>query len=84
MKELTRSRTDRMIAGVCGGIGRYLDVDSNLIRLIWGVVTIFSVGTGLLAYLIAWLIIPEEAPPTATPQQPETGAVIDIEPTEVR
>ena len=88
MKELKRSRTDRMIAGVCGGIGEYLDIDPNVIRLIWVVVTIFTAGTGILAYLLAWLIIPEEgAPATGTPpggttvsSTPGAGTVIEIEP----
>ena len=89
MKELKRSRTDRMIAGVCGGIGDYLGIDPNVIRLIWVAVSIFTVGTGVLAYLLAWLIIPEEALPatemrptgtTPAGSPPETGTVIEIEP----
>lgn len=66
MKELKRSRTDRMVAGVCGGIGEYLDIDPNVIRLIWVIVTVFTVGVGVLAYLLAWLIIPEETPPATS------------------
>lgn len=89
MKELKRSRTDRMIAGVCGGIGDYLGIDPNVIRLIWVGVSIFTVGTGVLAYLLAWLIIPEEGlpateamppGPAATGSPPEAGTVIEIEP----
>jgi phage shock protein PspC (stress-responsive transcriptional regulator) len=89
MKELKRSRTNRMIAGVCGGIGEYLDIDPNLIRLIWAVITVFTVGTGVLAYLLAWLIMPEEAPPAAPAGPAGTtvsttptgeGTVIEIEP----
>lgn len=89
MKELKRSRTSRMVAGVCGGIGEYLEIDPNVIRLVWVVVTVLSVGAGLLAYLLAWLIVPEEAPPgaTGTPgpgsvQAAPAGAatVIEIEP----
>nr|WP_321497587.1 PspC domain-containing protein [uncultured Methanolobus sp.] len=59
-KELRRSREDRMLAGVCSGIGLYTGVDPVLVRLIWAVGTFFSLGTGLLIYLIAWIIIPEE------------------------
>jgi phage shock protein PspC (stress-responsive transcriptional regulator) len=58
-KRLRRSSSDRMIAGVCGGLGKYLDVDPVIIRLLWAV-AIFIYGTGLLAYIIAWVIIPEE------------------------
>ena len=80
MKELKRSRTDRMIAGVCGGIGEYLEIDPNVIRLVWAVVTVLSVGAGLLAYLLAWLIIPEEAPPAAAGTAAPSATVIEIEP----
>ena len=60
MTELRRSRTNRIIAGVCGGIGKYLDINANVIRLIWVIATVFTVGIGVLAYLFAWLVIPEE------------------------
>lgn len=57
-KKLYRSQTNRKIAGVCGGIGEYANLDPTVIRLIW-VLLVFCAGTGLLAYLIATLIIPE-------------------------
>ena len=57
-KKLYRSQTNRKIAGVCGGIGEYVNLDPTVIRLIW-VLLLFCAGTGLLAYLIAALIIPE-------------------------
>jgi phage shock protein C len=59
VKRLYLSRTDRKIAGVCGGIAQYLDIDPTLVRLIW-VATLFFVGGGLLAYLIAWIVLDEE------------------------
>lgn len=49
-----------MIAGVCGGIANYFDADPTIVRLIWAVATIFTGGLGILAYLIAWIIIPEK------------------------
>lgn len=58
-KKLYRSRNDRMIAGVCGGVADYFDVDSSLIRLAVLFIFLFQ-GVGLIAYLIAWLIISEE------------------------
>ncbi|MFH1126795.1 MAG: PspC domain-containing protein [archaeon] len=58
-KKLYRSRKNRMIAGVCGGIAEYFDIDPTLVRLAWILVT-FAGGAGLLAYLIAWIIVPEE------------------------
>ena len=56
-KKLYRSGKEKVLGGVCGGVAEYLNVDPTVVRLIW----IFSVlvyGTGLLAYLIAWFIIP--------------------------
>jgi len=58
MKKLYRSKKDRIIAGVCGGIAEYFKVDATLIRLIWAV-SIFFGGLGIFAYIIAWIVIPE-------------------------
>lgn len=58
MKRLYRSRNNKIIGGVCGGIGEYLNIDPIMIRLVWGIL-FFIGGTGLLGYLIAWIIIPE-------------------------
>ena len=59
-KKLYRSKTDKKIAGVCGGMAKYLNIDNTVIRLIWAVVALCTVGTALLAYLICALVIPEE------------------------
>lgn len=58
MNRLYRSRQDRMLAGVCGGLGEYFDIDSSLVRLGLVLLIVFG-GTGFLAYIIAWIIIPE-------------------------
>ena len=58
MKKLYRSSHNKKIAGVCGGIGEYFNVDVTLVRLIWISAIIFA-GTGILAYLICWLIVPK-------------------------
>lgn len=58
-KKLYRSLDNRMICGVCGGIGSYFNIDPTLIRLIWVLASLFG-GSGLLAYIIAAIIIPEE------------------------
>ena len=59
-KRLYRSKRNRIIAGVCGGIGEYFNVDPVLIRLIWVILTLITgVVLGIVAYLIAWLIMPE-------------------------
>jgi phage shock protein PspC (stress-responsive transcriptional regulator) len=62
MKRLFRSKKDRMLGGVCAGLGEHLDVDPTVIRLVWAVITVLSLGTGILVYIIAWIIIPEEEP----------------------
>ena len=59
MKKLYRSRKNRVIAGIAGGLGEYFNVDPILIRLIL-IMTIF-IGGGLLAYIIAWIVIPEKS-----------------------
>ncbi|MGZ4433076.1 MAG: PspC domain-containing protein [Trebonia sp.] len=58
-KRLLRIRQGRIVAGVCAGLGAYFGVDVNLVRLAFGVFTVFY-GLGILLYLIAWLILPEE------------------------
>ena len=61
-KQLTRSKVDRRIAGVCGGFAEYLELDSTVVRLIWLLTALF-IGWGFLAYLIAWIVMPD-APAT--------------------
>ena len=58
-KKLLRSVDNRMVCGVCGGVGEYFNVDATLIRLVWVLASLFG-GSGLLAYIIAAIIIPEE------------------------
>ena len=58
-KRLLRVRQGRLVAGVCTGLASYFGVDVNLVRLAFGVLTVFY-GLGILLYLIAWAIIPEE------------------------
>lgn len=57
-KRLTKSFTDKKIAGVCGGIADYFDIDSTIVRLLW-VVFSMAGGSGILAYIIACLIMPD-------------------------
>ena len=57
VKRLYRSGKDRVIAGVCGGLGDYLEVDPTVVRLIW-ILSILVGGAGFFAYLLAWLIMP--------------------------
>ena len=57
-KKLTKSATNRMICGVCAGIGEYLGMDPTVIRLLWVLLTFFG-GSGIIAYITAAIIIPE-------------------------
>ena len=59
MKRLVRIREDSVLAGVCGGFGQYFNLDSALVRILWVFFTIFG-GSGILAYLVAVFIIPDE------------------------
>lgn len=58
-KKLYRSRKEKMIAGVAGGLAEYFDIDPTLIRIIF-VVSLFVGGSGILAYIILWIVVPEE------------------------
>jgi phage shock protein PspC (stress-responsive transcriptional regulator) len=58
MRRITRSQSDRLLTGVCGGVADYFSIDPTLVRLIWIFFTLFG-GSGLLAYIIATLMIPD-------------------------
>ena len=58
-KQLRRSREDRVVAGVCAGLADYFGIDVYIVRLVFAGLAILG-GTGILLYLVAWLILPEE------------------------
>lgn len=61
MKKLYRSKNERMLEGVCGGIAVYFNVDPTIVRLVWALVSIFSAAIpGVLLYIVCSFIIPEE------------------------
>jgi phage shock protein C len=79
-RKLMRSRTNRKIAGVCAGFAEYFDIDVTVVRVVWLIVAFFG-GGGILAYIIAWILMPEEPeavavvqPPAATSPQPYQGS----------
>ncbi|AGZ39286.1 PspC domain-containing protein [Actinoplanes friuliensis] len=79
-KQLRRPLDDRIVAGVCSGLGRYLGVDPVLVRVGFAVLTVITWGTAALAYPIMWFIMPEEpaeaappAPPWRDPADPTWG-----------
>jgi len=59
-KTLRRSRSDRMVAGVCGGIAKLFGIDAALVRIALVAATLLGFGTGAILYLICWLAVPEE------------------------
>lgn len=74
-KRLQRSTDDRWVGGVCGGLAAYTGVDANLIRIVVAVATLLGAGSLILAYVVAWVLMPKEddwpPPPPATPPAPE-------------
>lgn len=58
-KRLYRSRTDKQIAGVAGGLGDYFNVDPTLVRVLFIILTLLG-GPGILIYIVLWLVMPEE------------------------
>jgi phage shock protein C len=64
VKKLRRSRTDRMISGVCGGAAKMLGVDAALLRIVLVAATLLGFGTGAILYVAAWILMPEEELPT--------------------
>jgi phage shock protein C len=59
-RKLYLSNTNKKISGVCGGVGEYLGVDATIVRLLW-FLSIFLHGFGLLAYFIAWIVMPRRS-----------------------
>jgi len=79
-KRLTRSRDDRMLAGVAGGIGKYFDTDPTLIRLIFVVAAFATDGLMIWIYILMAIVVPEEKKAdTAYPASRENGVVRDAE-----
>ena len=76
-RRLYRSKSDRMLAGVCGGLAEYFNIDAIIVRVVW-VVGIFTGGLGVLAYLVAWVLMPENPEEAETPKEkaPPSGKVI--------
>ena len=70
-RKLYRSRTERMVAGVCGGLAEYFNVDTTVIRVLFLVITLFG-GAGLVVYVVMWILVPDasKAPPTTSAPPP--------------
>src|SRR4029453_755068 len=77
-----RSRSEKLVAGVCGGVGRYLGVDPVLLRIAFIILALAN-GLGVIAYVVAWVAIPEERPgqPLApAPAAPREGGRVGSPP----
>ena len=71
-KRLMRPRAERKIAGVCAGLAEYFDLDITLVRVLWLVVTLFTgIIFGLIAYIVAWIVMPEEPEHSIAVQTPQ-------------
>jgi phage shock protein C len=79
MDRLYRSRVDRMLAGVAGGLAEYWNADPSLIRVIWALLIIFTGGLALVVYIVMAIVIPEEPDilPTAAGPTPEGQALVE-------
>ena len=75
-RRLMRSVVDCKIAGVCGGIAEYLEIDSTLVRLIWVLLILFPVPLvpAIVGYFVAWLIMPQAPYPVRQPVPPPAAA----------
>lgn len=71
-KRLTRSTTNKMLGGVCGGLAEYFDVDVSLVRLL-ALLLVFLPGPGVLVYFVLWLVIP---PDTAYAEKPKNDTIL--------
>ena len=78
-RKLYRSRQEKMIAGVCGGLGEYFDIDPTLVRLLFVVATLFGGPAGPVAYLIFMIVVPNapavQTTAVAAPAAEDTSAV---------
>jgi phage shock protein C len=68
--KLSRSREDRDIAGVCGGLAEYLGWDSGRLRIVWVLATIFTAFAGVVVYLALWYLMPEDSTPAPSFESP--------------
>ena len=66
-RRLYRSRTDTVLGGVAAGLANYLNADPALVRIAWAILVPITGGAALLAYVVAWIVIPEEPAPTSEP-----------------
>ncbi|HCB49268.1 MAG: hypothetical protein AMJ56_17570 [Anaerolineae bacterium SG8_19] len=81
VKKLYRSKDDRWLGGVCGGIAKYFNVDSTIIRVLF-ILFALVIGGGILVYIILWIVIPEEPDDLAAESAADAESVADTPPEE--
>lgn len=81
VKKLYRSKDDRWLGGVCGGIAKYFNVDSTIIRVLF-ILLALIIGGGILVYIILWIIIPEQPDGLAAESVEEAESAADAPPEE--
>lgn len=77
-RALLRSRSNRMIGGVCAGLALYLGLDASLVRIVWVIASLSTVGLGVMLYILALIVMPEEpvvAPSTPPAQTPPNDII---------
>ncbi|MFO7710660.1 MAG: PspC domain-containing protein [Candidatus Woesearchaeota archaeon] len=77
-KQLKKSKDNKVLAGVCGGLGEYFEIDPTIIRLLWVLLTVFSIGTGIFLYIVAAIIIPGHPQQKTQEKTQKNGAVAII------
>jgi phage shock protein C len=88
MNRLYRSRSERMLGGVCGGLGKFLGIDPTVIRLVFVLAAVLGfVGPAVIGYLVLLLVVPEEPAGAAafsvfTPEPPSESVIEPVEPSE--
>ena len=75
-RRLLRPKTGRKIAGVCAGFAEYFDLDVTLIRVVWLLAALFGIPFGLIGYIVAWIVMPEEPEIVRVP----AGSVVSAHP----
>ena len=73
-RRLMRSGTDKKLGGVCAGLAEYFDMDATLVRVLWLLVVLCG-GTGILLYVILWIVLPLAPPPVYAAPPPQTPVV---------
>ena len=74
-KQLTRSETDKKIAGVCGGLAEYFNIDPTIVRV--AAVVLALMGPGLIAYVVLWIAVPKAPSAPRAPALPEAGTSLE-------